>query len=273
MHIKRQVQYYKISLFIILSSSPAPLALFNCDDKARVWISDSNDITYTQDQEISLTDLQNLTAFGYGNYYKRNIKCYEQDALFLKIQPRLWEEAGGTEKNYDYDYITSQISNGLSAKPTRNNFAWTVVNQTHLRLAFNGDKIIAGCFTITNRPFIKAEDGVFLFGKEAYCKRKKTFTARVKNRVSYYGMQYKYNFTYKLVHDPASHNISLTNLSVRDNCDEIEEQLECRLDENLTNYTSTTIRFLKAKSFSINDTEYRNKTCRISGTSEKIFIR
>ena len=246
---------------------------------AKVWISSSDSTTQeydaariSQDQEIRLKELQSKRAFVYDNNYKSNKKCDQQDVLFLKIRPRLREEAGVPEKKYDNNYKTSRISNGLSTKPTRNNFAWTVVNQTHLRLAFNGDKIIAGCFTITNRPFIKAEDGVFLFGKEAYCNKKKTFTAQVHNRVSYYGMQYKYSFTYKLVHDQALHMINLTNLSVLENCDEIEEQLECRLDENLTNYTSTTIRFLKAKSFSINDTEYRNKTCRISGTSEQIFI-
>ena len=220
------------------------------------------------ERDIRLTELSRETTF---HYYTKAIKCGTQTNLILKIQPRL-AEAEGKSKRYDYHYITRQISNGLTAKPTGNNFNWTVVTNTaHLKLAFTGDENLADCFITKTKNSIIIGDGTFLFGKQAYCNDQKVFAAQVQNQVSASDMQYEYLFSYQLMHDPTEQVIRLTNLSVRANCDAIKVSLEC----GPLNQTRKIMRkkFLKKNSFSINDTAYRNQYCRISGTEATIFIR
>ena len=195
----------------------------------------------------------------------------------LKVQAKVKEEDKKPGKGFDKEYKKFSISSKLQrVEPKSEYFKWEKAG-TQLKLVYLGNKNLRECFTITNHQ-VQIKDGIFIFSTNEYCNGLTSFYAYIRNeygnRRGRGGVGKVLDFQYQLRHDPETHKISLTNLDVRENCEEIKEYLECRPEDQPSQSNSQpTIKktFKKENSFSINDTEFINHYCWLNG--RKIHIR
>ena len=210
--------------------------------------------------------------FDYGNTTLTRNKCGFRTNLKLKVQAKLKEEYNKPGKSFDKGYKSFSISNQLqNVEPKSQDFKWEKAG-TQLKLVYLGNKNLRDCFIITN-PQVQIKDGKFIFSKNEYCNGQPSFYAYIRNEYGNRrgGVEEKvFNFQYKLSHDPETHTISLTNLDVRENCEEIQETLYCRPEDQPASKSTPqptivkTITFKKENSFSINGSFFLNHTCWLS---------
>ena len=219
--------------------------------------------------------------FDYGNTTKT--KCGDLKDLKLKVQATVKEEDKKPGKGFDKEYKKFSISSKLQrVEPKSEYFKWEKAG-TQLKLVYLGNKNLRDCFIITN-PQVQIKDGKFIFSKNEYCNGQPSFYAYIRNeygnRRGRGGVGKVLDFQYQLRHDPETHTISLTNLDVRENCEEIQETLYCRPEDQPASKSTPqptivkTITFKKENSFSINGSFFLNHTCWLSGRKNtKIYIR
>ena len=198
----------------------------------------------------------------------------------LKVQAKLKEEDKKPGKSFDKEYKKFSISSKLQrVEPKSEDFKWEKAG-TQLKLVYLGNKNLRECFTITDHQ-VQAKDGIFIFSTNEYCNGRPPFSAYIRNEYgNRQGVRKMFDFhQYQLSHDPETHKISLTNLDVRENCEEIKVDLECRPEDQTSQSNSQptimeTMTFKKENSFSINDTEFINHYCWLKGRRDtKIHIR